>query len=710
MGTLNTIKRTDIRKYAIIFLSVCFVAFQLYIVVRRTVPYIIGVPIHLCFALALVYLYNPIDKNNPKLKRLKFIDYLAFIAIIFILIYFISQGTRLSTRIPYLSDVTLVDMIISFMVILVLLEATRRTLGMGFLFFILLCIAYLWLGKYMPRSSGLMHSGTTLKKFVEMMTMTTSGIFGTPLTTSQSYLFYFMIFGALFAACGGGQLLIEIGLRFGKGTGGPAKAAVISSGLMGIISGAAVANVATTGCMTIPMMKKTGYTPEQAGAIEAVASTGGQIMPPVMGIGAFVMAEMLGIEYKRICGAAAIPAIGYYLAIFLVVDFISRQTKQGVMSEGFNIPPILPRLYLLFPAVVLVYMIIDGYSLMRSAVISSLVIIIINLFGKTKVSWSRVFEATIRGCKQAAGIAIPTATAGIIIASVINSGLANKIANLMIRFGGESLLFALFIAMVGCILFGMALPTVAAYLLASILFAPSLIELGVSRLAANMFVFYFGIFAQVTPPVCLASFTAASMAGGNPWKTGWLALRWSIVAFLTAYSFVYNPALLLEGTIPEIIQASVYLFLGIFFLAAGLEHFVGTPIKSKVLRVLLVVGGVAIIIPEIISSVLGYVVGMGIVIAVNLSSKEEQNLPEDARKYRKNSKILLFIAAVSGSLIVFPEFKTTVFGLLTGLIIFIIAIVRKKPDSLIIKPVKYVAGDVVIQDLDYEEGDITLKP
>jgi len=708
MGMFNTIKETNIKKHIIIIVSVCFVAFQLYIVLKGTVPYIIGVPIHLCFALALVYLYNPIDKNNPKLKRLKFIDYLAYIAIVFILIYFISQGTRLGTRIPYLAGVTLLDMIVSFMVMVVLLEAARRTLGMGFVFFILLCIAYLWLGKYMPRSSGLRHSGTNLKKFVEMMTMTTTGVFGTPLTTSHSYLFYFMVFGALFAACGGGQLLIEIGLNFGKGTGGPAKAAVVSSGLMGIISGAAVANVSTTGCMTIPMMKKTGYTPEQAGAIEAVSSTGGQIMPPVMGIGAFVMAEMLGIEYKRICGAATIPAIAYYLAIFLVVDFISRQTKQGIMSEGFNISPILPRIYLLFPAVVLIYMIIAGYSLMRSAVISSLTIVIINLFGKTKVSLSKVFEAVIRGCKQSAGIAIPTATAGIIIACVINSGLANKIANLMIRFGGQNLFFALFIAMLGCILFGMALPTVAAYLLASILFCPSLIELGVSRLAANMFVFYFGIFAQVTPPVCLASFTAASISGGNPWKTGWMALRWSLVAFLAAYSFVYNPAILLEGTMPEIIQASVYLFLGTFFLAAGLEHYVGVTINSKFLRALLVISGVAIIIPETISSVLGYIVGMGIVLAANLASKEEDNLPEDAKKYKRNSKILLLLAALGGSLIVFPEFITTGIGLLIGFIILILAIVRKKPDSLKIKPVKHVVGEVIIQDIDCEEDDITL--
>lgn len=700
----------SLRTIATVVISMCFLAFQVYIVIRGTLPYIIAVPVHMCFGLSLTYLYFPIDKKNSKLKCLKFIDYIVQAAILIILVYYVSQGERLENRMPFLSPVTTVDKVICFLMLAVLLEAVRRTLGAFFLGFVIVCMIYMFVGEYLPRGSGLRHAGTTVKQFVEVMSMSTSGVLGTPLTTSSSYLFYFMIFGALFAACGGGQLLIEIGLRFGKGVGGPAKAAVVSSGLMGMISGAAVANVSTTGCMTIPMMKKTGYTSEQAGAVEAVASTGGQIMPPVMGIAAFVMAEMLGVDYSTICGAAAIPAIAYYLSIFLVVHFIACQTKQGRMSKGFNIDPVMPRLFLLIPAVILVYMIIAGYSLMRAATIASLSIIVINFVNPKRVSMKKVFEALVKGCKSAAGIAIPTAASGIVIACVINSGLANKLANLMLSVGGENLLLALIIAMLGCILFGMALPTVAAYLLASILFCPVLIELGVSRMAANMFVFYFGIFAQVTPPVCLASFTAAGISGGDTWKTGWLALRWSLVAFLAAFAFVYNPALLMEGTIPEIIQAGICLFLGTYFLAAGSEHYVGVPVKSKLLQLLLCAAGVAIIIPEEISTFIGYILGMGIVLFLNLTQKEE-NLPEDAKHYRKGTKALLTIAGVGGVLIAFPEFISTMIGIVIACTTLVISKLRKKPASLmeVIDEDEQYMGEVIIQEIDREDDDIVFE-
>lgn len=703
----NLSKRTLIT----IIVSMLFLVFQIYIVIKGTLPFIIQIPVHLCFALTLIYLYNPIDKKNAKLKSLRFLDFFAHAAIVFVFIYYITQSRRLESRMAYLSPITTLDIVASLVTIVILLEATRRTLGITFLSFILFCIAFLWFGNYIPRATGLRHAGTNLKQFAEMMTISSSGILGTPLITSASYLFYFMVFGALFATCGGGQLLIDIGLKFGKGTGGPAKAAVVSSALMGMISGAAVANVSTTGSMTIPMMKKTGYKPEQAGAIEAVASTGGQIMPPVMGIAAFVMAEMLGVDYKYIAGGATIPAIAYYLSIFLVVHFIAKQTKQGVMSKGFDIQPIAKRLFLLIPAIVLIVMIISGLSLMRSAVFASLAIVLINIVNPNRVSWTKVFEALIRGCKQAAGIAIPTAASGIVIACVVNSGLASKLASLMLRFGGDSLVFSLIIAMIGCILFGMALPTVAAYLLASILFCPALISLGISRLAANMFVFYFGIFAQITPPVCLASFTAASIAGANPWKTGWLALRWSLVAFLAAFAFVYNPALLLEGSIPEIIQASCYLFVGTYFLAAGLEHYVGVPVKSKLLRILLVLAGAAIIIPETLSSVLGFFVGMAIIVFLNFKDKMPTHIPDDAKQYLKNNRILLLALALAGSLIVIDTIQTTIAGLILALVIIVYQIIRKKPASLAEEnesQFELVEGQVIEQDIDVESDDIIL--
>ncbi len=702
MSEINKKEKQSIRSIITIGVSLLFLAFQLYIVIRGTIPYIIGLPVHLCFAMTLIFLYNPIDKKNPKLKYFKFVDYLIYAVIIGVAVYFLMNGTRLENRMAYLDPIYTMDIVMCFVLMAILLEATRRTLGWFFLGFIGICIAYLWLGKFLPRGTGLRHSGTTLKKFVEMMTMSTSGIFGTPLNTSESYLFYFMVFGALFACCGGGQLLIEIGLKFGKGTGGPAKAAVVSSGLMGMISGAAVANVSTTGCMTIPMMKKTGYSPEQAGAIEAVASTGGQIMPPVMGIAAFVMAEMLGIEYNRICGAAAIPAVAYYLAIFLVVHFIAKQTKQGSMSQGFKTDPIIPRLYLLIPAVLLVAMIISGATLMRAAIYASALVVVINIINPKRVAWIKVFESLIRGVKQAANIAIPTAASGIVIACAINSGLANKLAALMVRLGGDHLLFALLISMMGCILFGMALPTVAAYLLSSILFCPALIELGVSRLAANMFVFYFGIFAQITPPVCLASFTAASLANANPWKTGWTALRWSLVAFLTAFSFVYNPALLLEGSVPEVIQASIYLFLGTYFLAAGLEHYVGVPVKSKILRVLICLAGAGVIIPDTLSSVLGYVVGMGILVFLNIIGNE---LDIDIKK-KRISDILLIAMGVSGVLMMLPEFVSTVIGVVLFVGCYFARRFVRGPVAEVVA--EGVTGDVVIANIDQEEDDITL--
>ena len=708
MNSIETKEKQSIRTIATIVISVLFLLFQVYIVIRGTISYIVGIPTHLCFALALTFLYNPIDKKNEKLKPLKFIDYILFACIIAVFVYFVTNGERLENRMAYLDHVYTLDIVMCLILMVALLEATRRTLGMVFLIFIFICIAYLWLGKFLPRGTGLRHSGTTLKKFVEMMTMSTSGIFGTPLNTSESYLFYFMVFGALFATCGGGQLLIEIGLKFGKGTGGPAKAAVVSSGLMGMISGAAVANVTTTGCMTIPMMKKTGYTPEQAGAVEAVASTGGQIMPPVMGIGAFVMAEMLGIEYSRICGAAALPAIAYYLSIFLVVHFIAKQTNQGNLSQGFKTDPILPRVYLLLPAVLLIAMIISGATLMRSALYASLLIVVVNIFYPKKASWKKVFEALIRGCKQAANIAIPTAASGIVIACVINSGLANKLAALMVSIGGDYLLLALIIAMLGCMLFGMALPTVAAYLLASILFCPALIELGIGRLPANMFVFYFGIFAQITPPVCLASFTAASLANGNPWKTGWLALRWSLVAFLAAFAFVYNPALLLEGTLPEIIQSAAYLFLGTFFLAAGLEHYVGVPVKNIVLRILVMAAGIAVIIPETTSSVIGYVVGMGILVFLNLTRKRDDEKSEEERKNERISDILLVVIAVAGFLMMLPEFYTTAIGLVIMIATFVVRM-KFKPSIAPVATADGVVGEVIINEIDKEEDDIELS-
>ena len=360
-------------------------------------------------------------------------------------------------------------------------------------------------------------------------------------------------------------VLIDVGLKFSnKSSGGPAKAAVISSGLMGMVSGSAVANVATTGVMTIPMMKKIGYEPEEAGAIEAVASTGGQIMPPIMGVGAFIMAEMLGVNYLQVAADAIIPALAYYFGVFVLVSLLAKKrASRSSQSEDAAIEvknPILPRLYLLLPVVVLIISIMNGFSLMRSGMYGIFVCLACNVLSfflahGTRDAWKNIVNgipgsnfaglkqlwgAMLDGAKSAAEIAIPTAACGIIIDVMTEqTSLATNLSGVIANLGMSNLFPALLIGMIGCMLLGMALPTVAAYLVGVTLFVPTLRSLGIQPLVANMFVFYYGIMAQITPPVCVVSYTAAGIAGADAMKTGLCGMLFALVGFLCPFVFVY---------------------------------------------------------------------------------------------------------------------------------------------------------------------------
>ncbi len=598
----------------IIAVSVIWIAFQFYLAIFTPLHPMLQSPLHLVLALAIVFLYKPTGGPNAK-GLVRFLDIPVFAGIVFLLYYFISESGRLTTRVSFVSPVTAIDRVATVVCIIVLLEAVRRILGSILFYFILFFIVYAWFGNYFP---GIFrYGGTNMRKFTELMTMGPDGILGTPLYTSANSLFYFIVFGVFFAACGGGQLLIDIGMKFSnKSSGGPAKAAVISSGLMGMISGSAVANVSTTGVMTIPMMKKVGYTPEQAGAIEAVASTGGQIMPPIMGVGAFIMAEMLGVPYRTIALSAIIPAVAYYLSIFLLVTFLAdkKHLTETAKKTVIDVPPIIPRLYLLMPAIVLVYFMVSGASLMRSGMMGIYTAIIINfisrfvLGGKYYLGIRELGHVSLKGIRQAADIAIPTAACGIIIGIVIQSGLATKFSGLIASIGVSNLVFALLITMLGCMLLGMALPTVAAYLVACILFVPTLTRLNIDPLPANMFVFYFGIMAQITPPVCLASFTAAGIAGANSWKTGWTGASYALVAFLIPFIFIYDPGILLIGTTFEIVKATAILFVGTVLLAAGMAGFLLVPL-GRIERAFLLFAAIFMIIPEFYTDVTGIAVG-----------------------------------------------------------------------------------------------------
>ena len=618
----------NIRNYILNTIVVIFIGFQLYLALIKPLDPMLQNPMHLILALLVIFIVNPADKNSGK-KWMKLLDIPFFAGIIFLLYYTIVEFPRLSIRVQYVDIVTALDKAATVICIIILLEAVRRTLGKILFIFILLFIIYDWLGMYCP---GILYfKGTNMRSFTETMMLGSGGIFGTPLYTSATSLFYFILFGAFFSQCGGGQLLIDFGMKFSnKSAGGPAKAAIISSGLMGMISGSAVANVSTTGVMTIPMMKKVGYEPHQAGAIEAVASTGGQIMPPIMGVGAFIMAEMLGVPYKTVAFAAIIPALAYYGSVFFLVTFMAKKEAIDSDKEAVTIEikdPLLERVYMIIPAIVLVIYIISGKSLMRSGMVGIFAVLLCNLFskfykgGKYYQALATTANTAVDGVKQASNIAIPTAACGIIIGVVIQSGLATRFSNIIAKIGTSHLSIALIIAMFGCMLLGMALPTVAAYLVSNILFVPVLIKLNVNPLSANMFVFYFGIMAQITPPVCLASYTAAGIAGADSLKTGFTGFMYALVAFLVPFVFVYNPELLLMGTPAEIAKATAILFFGTYLLAGAISGYMVAPL-SKFNRGILFIGALCMIAPETITDIIGLVIGVYIITTGLLKKKK----------------------------------------------------------------------------------------
>ena len=601
------------RFYTLVALSVFWLIFQLYIKLYKPFEPWFQLPLHMCLALVAVFLMNPMAE---KMKNKAWWAYdIALIASTVVILYFyITHASAINLRLYSVDKMSMFEVVVGVLLLICIMEAVRRVVSMSLFFVIAFFMAYAWFGQYIP---GIMKfQGISFARFIETMMYGENGIFGSPLGTSLNTLFYFLVFGTFFANCGGGSVLIDAGMKLAdKTVGGPAKAAVISSGLMGMISGSAVANVSSTGVFTIPLMKKAGYTPEEAASVESVASTGGQIMPPIMGAGAFIMAEMLGVQYIKIAAAAVIPAIAYFLSAFILVDFLARKKQIGKTTETkYQGRPILPRIYRLLPIVVLVVMIVMGYSLPRSAIYCTILSIVVSMISKeTRMSVQKFIHTLMDGVRQAANIAIPTAACGIMIGIVVRSGIAVKISKLIGRTGNSSLFLALVIAAIGCLLLGMALPTVAAYLIANTLFITAITKLDISPLVANMFIFYFGVVAQITPPVCLASFTAAGIAGGSAWKTGWKAFTYASVAFIVPFMFVYRPALLLEGAASNIVSSGLMLLFATIFLASAIA---GYMLKSlnKIERALFLVAAVLFILPMGASDIAGLVFGVALIV------------------------------------------------------------------------------------------------
>ena len=611
------IKETP-RETAAVWVTLAYLLFQLYrTFINPMVPMLVR-PIHVSSIGFLCVLLNP-GKHKSKAGKVfdAICDWFVFITVFYHIWYALSQFDRLGLRVNYLDPVNPIDIIECVTLIILIMLGIYRTVGLTLVIFIGVFIVYAWTAKWLP--GILYYGGMNLNKFTDLMVMGSEGIYGTATGAGSGFMYWIMIFGSLFGTCGGGQVLIDIGVKFGaksKDTSGPAKAAVMASGLMGMISGSAAANVAGTGVMTIPMMKKVGYAPEEAGAIEAAASTGGQIMPPIMGTGAFLMAEMLGISYMTICKAAAIPAVMYYVAIFLLVHLLARKrAAAGVTVEmELECEPILPRLYLLSPIVVLVAAIAMGCTLQRSALYGIAAILVLNVISpKMRYGPIHLIQQILNATRLSSNTSQPISGCGIIIGIVSISGLATRLSSVISSMGGEMMWVGLIITMLGCMLLGMALPTVAAYLTAYVLFIPTLKGLGISTLAANMFIFYFGIFAQITPPVCIASYTAAGIADAKPWDTGWRGMVYASVAFFAPFAFVYEPGILMEGSLLQILTDSGILFLGTCLLVFAVSGYFLSNIPMWQ-RIALLVAGICTCIPETISDIIGFSIGGVIVL------------------------------------------------------------------------------------------------
>ncbi|MGD8563209.1 MAG: TRAP transporter fused permease subunit [Desulfarculaceae bacterium] len=531
--------------------------------------------VHLLFLLPAAFIIFPASKKIS-LDKVPFYDWLLAILALLPPLYVIIFNNTLNTRLVFVDPVSDLELYLGLLNIILLIEAVRRAVVPAMAILITVFFVYLFVAPYLP---GVFFAEFhSVAELVEaQFLIDTAGIYGSITGVSATFIALFVIFGAFMEKTQTGQFFTDLAARMaGRSRGGPAKIAVISSGLFGSISGVAVANVYSTGSFTIPMMKRLGYRPRFAGAVEASASTGGMLMPPVMGAGSFVMSELTGIPYVNIIIAAALGAVFYYLSLILRVHFVAlRLNLKGLEKEEMlSFWVILRDSYLLIPMIALVIMLLIGYSPFLAANLAIGITFLISFFKKgTRMTPARLFDTLHISGQNMVMIALACAGADMVVSIVTNTGLALGIATVITKWAGGYLLPALFLIMVTSLILGMGLPCTPAYVIAITVGGPALLSMGCDILPAHLFVFYFAILAGVTPPVCIPAFCAASIAGSGYLQTGFEAFRLAFVGFMVPYIFIYNQAFLLKGPILEIVALSLLMLLSVIFLAAAMSGF-----------------------------------------------------------------------------------------------------------------------------------------
>ncbi len=554
------------RPCTIAFVAVSVLVLQIAAMYFTLVPVIAHRYSFVCLAMILLFL----NKSENRITTI--INWLFIVLCIVDMAYVFMEAPRIEMRIAFVEDLETMDYFVGATFIVMLLEGTRRIAGNVLFALAVFFIAYGFAGPYLP--GVLAHTGFDLTIFLETNTMTMGGVFGTATGAVVNYVFYFLLFTSFLEVSGGGQLFIDAAIWLaGRFRGGTGKAEIVSSSLMGMISGSAVANVVGVGSLTIPIMKKNGFDKASAGAITAAAATGGQLMPPIMGAAAFVMAETTNIDYSHIIVAAALPAFFFYFGIFCQVDFYAQ--KHGLKGQSAEERPdivssVKNYIHMMFPLGLLVYYIATGKSIMLAGFITTGVLIVLSFLRRsTRMTPRRILQGIVATVRGMPAITLPCATAGLIISAVIASSLGTKLSALFVAIAGGSIFLSLLAVMVVCIILGMGMPTISAYIIVAMLLVPSLIQLGVPLLAAHMFVFYFALMSFVTPPVALSAYTAAGIAGADASETGWKAFMFTFAGFIVPYVFTYNQALLMDGSLSTILWVSGTCALGIWVLAGA---------------------------------------------------------------------------------------------------------------------------------------------
>ena len=589
-----------------------WVAFQLWVVVRGAYSALIMRPVHVCFGMGLVFLSFPLLKKNKVPKGQvywpKWYEYIFFAATVLCGIYMLLNGERYDTRMAFVDPLTPMDNVVAVVMILLLIECSRRAVNMALTIIVLVFIAYGFWGEMLP--GMLAHSNMPFSKFIEVQVFSTSGIFGSPVSTACGTVFYFLLFGAFLTATPAGQLFVNISTLFTrKANGGSGKATIVASALFGMISGSAPGNVASIGTIMYEPMKQQGFDNRFTGSILAIGGTAGQLIPPVMGAAAFIMVDMAGISYPTIMLAAVIPSFIFLAALYFLVDMYSK--KNGLQKPDINVADcrraIISHIHLLLSVVVLVVLIIQGGSMMRCCTYATIALILLCMIRKdTRLSFYELLKALVSTGRQAVIVTLPCALAGIIVGQITATGLGIRFSSMINALASNSLLLALVATMLMALVLGMGMPTSAAYIMSATLLCPSIIKLGVPALAAHFFVFYFANLSMITPPVALSSFTAAGIVGDNMWKLGLEAFKYSFIIFLIPYTFVYSPAMLGVGSALEIVQVAVTCLIGAYGLSMALIGHGIAPMKL-IERPLAVAAAICLVIPEFYSDILGVV-------------------------------------------------------------------------------------------------------